>query len=184
MNHQTYEDWVFKNYSDNEETMASEQVQSLEEHLQNCESCRMKAEAWEHIETNLLGANMVGPRPGFVQRWQANLQAERQKLHQRQTAMTLVFSAAGIAVLAGLLLFLVWPWLRSPNVILWTMVYRMFTVYAYIEVAQGVFGTLFQTVSGFIPLTWWVIFMGLVSELGVLWIVSYRILTNPRRILR
>jgi hypothetical protein len=87
-------------------------------------------------------------------------------------------------LLLGILLFLVWPWMRSPNVFLWTGLYRLFTLYAYADAARDFISTLFQTAAGVVPLTWLVIFVGLLSELGVLWIVSYRVLTNPRRITR
>ena len=184
MKHQTYEDWLFTYYGDTTEMMSSERVSALQEHLQSCESCRQMANAWELVEMQLSAKPMLEPKPGFTNRWQAHLRADRNRMHQRQTASVLIFSSVSIAILIAVLLTLVWPWMRSPNVFLWTWLYRTFTIYAYAGVVGDIMGTLFQTATGVIPLTWWVVFVGLISELGVLWIVSYRLLTNPRRIKR
>jgi hypothetical protein len=44
------------------------------------------------------------------------------------------------------------------------------------------FSAAFRAATGVVPVVWWVLFAGLLCELGVLWVVSFRLLTNPRRI--
>jgi hypothetical protein len=39
-------------------------------------------------------------------------------------------------------------------------------------------------IADLMPLAAWVFGFGLFSEMAVLWVVSYRLLTNPRRITR
>lgn len=184
MNHHTYEDWLFAHYDRDEEALAPQQAEALREHLGSCEACRLLAHSWEAMEAQLRAEPMLGPEVGFASRWHARLEADRLRTHQRQTMTALVFSSAGVVLLLGILLFLVWPSMRSPNVFLWAGLYRLFTLYAYADAARDFISTLFQTAAGVVPLTWLVIFVGLLSELGVLWIVSYRVLTNPRRITR
>jgi len=183
MNHRIYEDWLFTS-QDDPQALTPEQDNALHEHIQDCESCRSLAIAWEQVENELLNEAMLAPEPGFSLRWQARLQADRLQKHQRQTTALLIFSSLGVTALLGVMLALAWPWLRTPGVFLWVGLYRLFTLFAYADAAEGFMATLLQTATGVIPFVAWVILAGVLSELAVLWGVSYRLLTNPRRITR
>ena len=183
MNHRTYEDWLFDSYDDDEQ-LPAQQAADLQAHLQECEDCRSLAAAWEQVEIELRQAPLLAPRPGFAMRWQANLEADRQRIHQRQTAAALLFTSFGIASLVILMLALLWPWMRSPDVFLWVWLYRLITMLSYADALRGFLSATLQAASGAVSLAGWVFFAGLLSELAVLWVVSYRLLTNPRRIIR
>lgn len=182
MNHHIYEDWLFDHYENTEEPLTVQQADELRSHLQSCESCRSLSEAWREVGALLHDAPVRGPRLGFSARWKARLEYERRRSYQRQTVTVLALGTTGAVALIGLLVVLALPWMQASNVLLWTLVYRLFALYAYANAVQDLVTSALQSTVGLIPLTWWVVFMGLLSQLGVLWIVSYRMLTNPRRI--
>jgi hypothetical protein len=181
MNHRIYEDWLFAS-QDEPQALTPEQHNALHEHMQDCESCRSLAIAWEQVETEFRNEPMLAPEPGFSLRWQARLQADRLHKHQRQTTILLIFSSLGVAALLLVMFALAWPWVRTPGVFLWVSLYRLLTLFAYVDAAEEFIATLFQTATGAIPFVVWVILAGVLSQLAVLWGVSYRLLTNPRRI--
>ncbi len=74
------------------------------------------------------------------------------------------------------------PWIQSPKALVWAGVYRLITLFSYVQLAQDVVLPFFQAATGAVPLFWWIIIAGVLTQLGVLWVVSYRILTNPWRI--
>ena len=183
MNHQTFEEWLFVSDDEAEEVLTSPQANRLNEHLQTCESCRQLSVALDEVEVQLRGASMLAPSPGFINRWQIQLEMDREKQHQRQTIGIIIFGVIAVVSLLTALVFVTLPWMRSPNVLLWTLLYRIFTMALYVDIAGELLMRLFQSASGVIPsLSWWILSVGLISELGVLWIVSYRLLTKPRRI--
>lgn len=177
MNHKRYENWLFA-----EQELAEQDLVSLQDHMQGCEECSTLAASWQVVETHLRLAPMQSPRAGFAARFEARLDVERKRLNQRQTFAVMAFSVVAATLLFVSLLILVWPWLRSPDVFLWNWIYRAFTFANYAEATSDFLAPLFRSVPAVIPATWWILFIGLVSELCVLWVVSYRLLTNPRRI--
>jgi predicted anti-sigma-YlaC factor YlaD len=183
MNHRIYEDWLFAS-QDEPQALTPEQHNALHEHVQDCESCRSLAIAWEQVEAELRDEPMLAPEPGFSMRWQVRFQADRLQHHQRQTTALLILSSLGVVTLLGVMIALAWPWIDTPGVFLWVGLYRLFTLFAYADAAEAFMATFLQTATGVIPFAAWVILAGLLSELAVLWGVSYRLLTNPRRISR
>jgi len=184
MNHQPFRDWLFTGDEPGEDVLAQQQRAELQEHLQNCESCRSMSDAWLIAEKNLQGKVMVGPKPGFTSRWETRLEVERRRIHRRQTTLVLLFSISGVVVLLATFAILIWPWLGSPSMLLWTWIYHLFTLYSYAELGQEILINLLRTATIAVPITWLIVLVGLLSELGVLWIVSFRLLTNPRRIMK
>ncbi len=184
MNHQLYEEWLFTYYDPAEEELTSQQIAELEAHLQGCQDCRKLADGWRGAGAQLRKAQEVAPQPGFTDRWQARFMVERQRLHHRQTLAMLIFAIGGAALLFGSLVVISAPWLREPRLLFWSWVYQMITLFAYADVVREVAASLFRTTTGAIPLVGWVFLAGLLCELGVLWVVSFRLLTNPRRIMQ
>jgi hypothetical protein len=182
MDHQVYEDWLFIDLDKTEKTLTPEQEASLQEHLETCESCRLLAAAWQEMESQLSIASMLAPESGFAQRWQTRLEADLERLHRKQSVTVLAFSVGGAILLFASLGLLALPALLNPDLVIWTWLYRVFNLVSYVFDFQEIFSALFRTATGIIPSGLWVILIGLLSELGVLWVVSYRLLTNPRRI--
>ena len=123
----------------------------------------------------------MSPDDWEVLRWQGRLEADSQRMQRKQSLAILGLSMAGAALLLGSLLIVLWPVLQSPQVLFWTWVYRLMGLYTTLGTIQEFTSVLLQTMFGVIPLIWWVIIAGILSELGVLWVVSLRWLTNPQR---
>jgi len=184
MNHQPYLDWIFYDDETVEDQRTLQQQKEFEEHLQGCSYCRSISDAWRGTEGCLQSQTMISPSPGFSSRWKVRLEEDRKLSHRHQTQATLVVSIGGAFLLLASLAILTWPWLSSPSLLLWTWIYHIFTLYSYVELVQEIVIRLLQSATVAVSISWLIISIGLLSELGVLWIVSYRLLTNPRRILR
>lgn len=178
MNHKPYSDWLFEEAN----MISPEQSKALHEHLVKCDSCQNLSGSLHQLETVLSRAELVGPEAGFSARWQVRMQVRRAQSHRRQIAATLFAIVSGILLLIGLFVYIAWPWLRTPNLLIWTWIYQWFTVYAYIDALRDTLSAIFGGMNGLFPLTGWVFSLGILSELAVLWVVSYRLLTRPRRV--
>ncbi len=176
MKHQVFEEWLFT-----EDPLSPQEQEALQDHLRECESCSLLSTAWHSVEMELQQAEFVLPVAGFTSRWQARLEADLKREQRKQSLAILGFSMAGAALLLGSLLVVLWPVLQSPQVFFWTWVYRLMSYYETLGTIQEFTSVVLQTMFGIIPPIWWVIFMGILSELGVLWVVSLRWLTNPQR---
>lgn len=95
MNHQTYEEWALM-----PESLSPEEHQSLKQHLAECESCRKLSANWAKAESLLQEAALVGPAPGFTQRFTASLAARKAKEHRRQVRKFLII--LGVILLAAM----------------------------------------------------------------------------------
>jgi hypothetical protein len=178
MNHKPAIDWLFEDSDELSQTQSA----VLQEHLAGCESCQELAESYRQVATVLKRSEQIGPEAGFASRWQVRLQASREKAHRRQIMATLAFVTGGTFLLVGLLVFIAWPWLRSPNLLLWTWIYQVITLFTYANALREVVVPAIWQITDLMPLAAWVFGFGLLSEMAVLWVVSYRLLTNPRRI--
>ena len=181
MKHRPFEDWLFAD-DQMDDILPSRDTAALEEHLQSCSSCRDLAGAWRGVESQLRMAPSVAPRPGFASRWQARLEAEHKRLERRQSLAVLGFNLTGAALLFGSLALLALPALESPRVLLWAWLYQFLQLLSYVFVAQDLLSTLIKGLASGIPLVGWVFLAGMICELAVLWVVSFRLLTKPRRI--
>ncbi len=183
MNHRLYEEWLLAG-EDPETELTQQQAAALQEHLQSCEACRALAGAWREVKACLQEEPVLAPKAGFTNRWEMRLEAERERSQQRQIIIALVFALGGVLALGSTLVVLVWPWLRSPSVVLWVGLYRLFELYSYVQAAQGLLSGMLHLAAGGVPVVWLMIFAGLLCEMGVLWVVSFRLLTNPRRVMK
>jgi hypothetical protein len=180
MNHQFYTDLLFEDTED----LSPEQSQILNAHLESCENCRSLARAFFGLEAVLNQADMVEPEPGFTARWQTRLENNRLQAYSRQIIKTSVFVLGGLLLLSGAMLLMIWPLLRTPSLVFWTWVYQLFSLYTYVGAFEDFVASLFRSSMGVTPLIAWVFCLGMLSELAVLWIISYRLITNPRRVIK
>jgi predicted anti-sigma-YlaC factor YlaD len=178
MNHSPYQDWLF----DDEQPLSDVQMLQLHQHLRECAECRELSSALNQMEASLKQKPMAAPAAGFTQRWQARLLNDRAAAHRRQTRLTLGFILSGLAtLLVGMLIFL-WPWLTAHEAVFWAAAYQLYSVYLFLASVGEFLTNLLKAMTQVIPLVGWVLAIGMVFELGVLWVVSYRLLTNPRRL--
>lgn len=177
MKHQLYETWIFA-----DEALTAAQQAELDAHLGACQDCRTLAQAWGQVARTLQAAPVTAPAPGFTVRWEARLEAERERNARRQTLATLVFTVIAAVLLFGSLVMLTLPLVQSPNALLWAWLSRVVSLVTFADVTGDLFGTVLRTVADIVPLGVWVLLTGIASLLGTLWVVSFRLLTAPRRI--
>jgi hypothetical protein len=182
MNHQPFENWLLS-----EEPLPEDGERALREHLAACNQCSEIEDAWLDVANLFAEIPEIEPAPGFVNRWQANLETDRaatKAMRQRwQSWIVLVLIANGAAlalILTGVQLFRTYTSL-SDFVLSW--VYRAATAIVLANGFQNAFITLFRTIPGLIPTAWWIGIAITLSVSTLLWIVSMAKLTSlPRRI--
>lgn len=181
--HQVFEGWLFSKLERSRagqgvEPLSPEQEIALEQHLQTCESCRMLAAAWPELEGEMRQTPVLEPAPGFSSRWLAIELADRRRLERRQALASLAFTMGAAVLLGGSLLILSLPVLRTPANLFWAWVYEILNLVSWMDTVQEIGSGLARS----LPVTTWVLLAGLVSQLAVLWVVSLRVITNPRRV--
>lgn len=178
MNHMPFEDWLLE---PPDEGLDAQQTAALHSHLATCSECAGLAQAWPQMERRLRAADLVEPRPGFADRWQARWQADlRQRAYRRQAGLALGFSLGGAAALLALLTALAWPWLQAPELLVWAWGSQLLALYG----LAGQVGLLAAQLArpAALPLALWAFLCLLLALLAVVWAASYRLLTYPRRI--
>jgi len=176
MNHQYFEDLLFA-----EQPLTPQDNAVLQAHLQDCESCQMLAGAWQEVENQLHRSAMLEPAPGFTDRWQTRLARDGQRVQRRQSMLLLGFSIGGATLLLASLAVLLLPMADSPIVFVAAWLSRLAEMANIVVSAGDVVSSIFQSVSGSVSLFWVILGSGLVSLLAVVWLVSYRVLSAPRR---
>ena len=182
MTHQSYEELIFRRMQNSGESISPEELNELEHHLSNCQPCRQLSNVWMEVENEFRLTKMLSPQPGFSKRWKLRLDAERVIAQRNQTRLFSGFLVIGIVITLGLLVFAVWPWIQSPQSLLWSWLYQIVEFSYIFGTLGGLISTVFRISAGVFPLSWWFVFVGLMSQLIVLWIVSYRKLTMSQRI--
>lgn len=174
--HRPFEDWVLS-----ETTLSPQDTLALNEHLDQCESCRNLAAAWGEVETRLRSRVQIAPQAGFTARWQERWARERRRQQRRQTLVIMLFSVGGAVALMVLLGIILLPILQSPRPILLALVYQVTRTVASFTSTASVFGSLARPLLGIIPPSLWVGIGTAIGALAVVWIVALRKLTSPWR---
>jgi hypothetical protein len=175
-NHLPFREWIRSG-----DPLTPEQNQSLQEHLRSCPECSQIQAALLEVQSLFQSSGMVAPAIGFADRWQQRLVFHRIK-QQRQKAWVLFFVASFMAVLilsliSGRFLLI----LTSPTVILSSAVY----LWTYTLIAlEGIREIGWQLVRLLPPISLlgFTFFLGFISLMSVLWLVTYRQLTAVRRV--
>lgn len=181
MNHQPYREWLFASSDEPGEALTPDQNAALQTHLDECSECQSLSAAWQAVEADLLAAPQISPAPGFAARWQKRLAFERRQRANRQGVLLMITSSAVGLFLVGILVFVAWPLLSSPGLLVWTYLYQVLRWVSIFDAFQQFAGSLFRAAD--LPLispVGWVFIFGCITMLCVLWVVSYRLLTNPR----
>lgn len=176
-NHMYYEDLLLSG-----EALTPEEKRALEAHLQECAGCRQLSTSWRAVERQLSSAPVLSPQPGFTARWLVRLEQDWRTIQRRQTLATLLFCVGGAALLLASLGLLVPPILGSSKFYLLAWVYRWMGEITLIGHAGEAASTFGRTLVNAIPPYGWMLMVGFASQLAVLWFVTLRFLTNPRRV--
>jgi predicted anti-sigma-YlaC factor YlaD len=167
MRHQPFESWLYER-----ETLSRDQTRDLENHLENCDSCRTLANAWMDIEGQLFSTSQVAPAPGFTQRWRARLADHQQQVNHRQMGAMLLTTATGLAVLSVLfgaeLLQIVQP--AIPTIVAWGG--KVANFFANLNMFRLIMGILVEATVESIPLAYRVVLPFSLAGLAAVWVLS------------
>ncbi|MFM8321521.1 MAG: hypothetical protein ACKOC5_11460 [Chloroflexota bacterium] len=178
MTHAPYEDWIFEE----PDHLSVDQRAGLQAHLQSCASCQALAVSLGQVELRLRQAPQLAPTDGFAARWQVQL-AERRLRHHRQALLALGLGLAALLALLALGLWAAAPYLTNLDASLWVGIYQMIGFYNFAQQVGLFFATLARAAFDVLPMIVWVFALGILCQLGVLWVVSFRLITNPRRVM-
>ncbi len=181
MNHQPFENWLLS-----EDPLPEDDERALLDHLVNCDQCNELEASWLDVANLFVNIPDVPPAPGFVNRWQATLEADQaaiKVMRQRwQSWILLVLIANGAALtllLMGVQLFRTYDFV-TDWVLSW--VYKAATAMVLANGFQNAFITLIRTVPQVIPTGWWIGIAITLSISTIVWIFSMNKLTSlPRR---
>ncbi len=181
MNHQPFETWLLS-----DETLSPENASALEVHLQTCTHCQQLQDGWLGVVDIFDDAPDVEPAPGFVNRWQAGLEADRQvELVARYRWQSWIMLILIANVVAGLIFLLGTQFLttfESPAQFVLFWVYRLASTLTFATTAQNIFVTLLRTLTSIVPAGFWVALAAGMGASSVVWIVSITSLAAiPRR---
>jgi len=164
MKHKPFETWILLH-----EPLSPDQALALEEHVLDCQHCREIQQALSGVEALFQTTIDAEPMPGFNQRWRNRLEQERHEAlmhrHRWHSWMALVILGNTVAFWAIMLGRLLLSTFNSPAEFLLMWVYRLTSLFSSLTAARHLFSTLINTLSGFVPLTGWLLIVGVSSLL-------------------
>jgi len=182
MTHQPYEEWIFINTSREKDLLTWAQRVELQKHLDNCPTCRSLFDAWRDVEQDLGRTPDIAPKSGFSRRWLDHLETQ----HDEQFMRTIraLFAIIGVGCLTLFIFLVVISSNRamSPADQIWNIIVNIYQISSYFEVVFRYAIVIFGTAARTIPLSWFLLFAGVASELIVLWFLLFRVITNARRL--
>ncbi len=182
MNHQPFETWLFS-----EEPLTDEDQRKLQEHLEICEQCQELNTAWSDIESLISESPPAEPVPGFVNRWQARLDADRRietlMKHRWQSWIMVVLILNILGITFIFLSLQVSSRINSFSDLLLNLVYRATSSITMLNALQDIGFAIWRVMTSVVTPGGWTILAG-VSLLGaVVWIVSlHKLISIPRRV--
>jgi len=177
LNHQPFRDWLFS-----EEPLDPQDALLLQEHLRNCEECQRQRQAGNEALHFIQITREVSPAPGFLNRWQERLAAQRLR-RQHKLAWIFFGVAAGLALIS--LTVLGWQVLeafRAPQNLL---LFFLLKVAGWVTLLDSVgdYLSIFRALLPGLPVVGLVFFVGFISMISVLWLATYKRLNAVRRII-
>lgn len=152
----------------------------LEQHLQNCDTCRTANDTLHALEKVLRSDAIANPTVGFTDRWFVRLQVSRAAAHRKQTKLTIAGIGLALLFLGALLLYRVWPLIQSPHLLLMSWVYRLLEVYAYLGTITEFTRVLVSAAPSFLPVLVWLFSVSMLIFMMVLLFLSHRLITVNR----
>lgn len=168
MSHQPFEDWLFSG-----ESLESQQEQSLQDHLNQCEQCQAISIALDQVNEVFISSPSPEPAEGFTQRWfdRLAIAQEQGQIKRTWTIILAFFTAATFITIAITLLNL--------NTLNWT--YQLSQFIASFSLFAGKINQIWRflrSLSGVFPLILPIMiilgfgFISLISVLFITWISS------------
>jgi hypothetical protein len=179
MNHQLFEDRIIS-----EEPQTTSEKIALEDHLRSCNSCQLYQASWKATEEKLRNVQMVSPRNGFTERWQAGLVADLVRKQKHQSLWLLVIYMTGAITMFLLLGLLALPLLLSPEPLFLALALWITKWISTLDIVFDFISILLKTMNRIVPLTLWIGIGVALCSLSSLWFVAYRRLSSAWRIVR
>ena len=163
MNHQPFESWLLDDLH-----LAPEQKRELDTHLRTCTQCTALA------ETGLVlrATRMVSPAAGFTARFQERLAARRLAERRQRFWGVIVFTLAGVSVLAWMAAPLIGPVLDSPAGWITLLLSYILFIVSSVQAMTEVGSVLLRVVPGFVPPFVWMVLASALAGISLLWTVS------------
>lgn len=169
MNHQPFENWLL-----NDQPLSHEEKRELDSHLRGCQYCTNLAETGLALHAT----HMVSPAPGFANRFQARLEAQRIAQRRRNLWGVILFTCAGLGLIAWLAAPLLGQIASSPaewfSLLVGLVLFVISSVQALVEIGM----LLLHVAPGFIPPYLWMIPASGIAGLVLLWTISIWRLTR------
>lgn len=164
--HLPFEDWLLW-----PEDLPPDQAQALHEHLESCLVCRGLAERWRAADSRLANAPMLAPRPGFLQRWQAQETARQVAERRWQAWLFLALAGSGSLILAATI---GWQSLAtiSPTHLLVSLLETGVTLGSQIGALGEIAQVLRHGLQAFFPPALWLAMLVGLAALSLLWLIS------------
>jgi hypothetical protein len=163
MNHRPFEDWMLE-----DQKLTPEQTLELQNHLRTCTQCAALAE----VDLALGKSKAVAPAPGFVNRFQVRLAAQRQTQHKRVIWGFLILAISVVSVLS----WFAWPLLKvvfdSPVEALSTWLSYLLSLWFWLQAVGQASAVLLRVIPTFIPPYFWPLAVFALAGWGVLWGLS------------
>jgi hypothetical protein len=172
MNHQPFENWLF----DHKE-LSPLQHQQLKSHLEQCKKCQQLASAWHLVERQIDLSTPASPRPGFTDRWCADLPA-RKAAHQKDDGRRWLIGLSSGAALTLLILIVLNSNTQSISHILGSVANLYTRLAAWISQIRNFIFILANTIPSYV---WVAIIVALVSWLVVAGLVWTYALTHVKK---
>ena len=177
LEHYDYETMIF-----NEAPLRPEEQTDLQAHLEQCDECRSLAAAWQGMQRDLSAAPVQAPAAGFAGRWEQRLEHDHQRTHHKQALVSLGLSMAGALFLVLALVFWLSPVFATPKVYLYAFLYQALNLIVAADMVQNMLFGFVRSAASPLTLVIGLILVGIVSQLGVLWLASIRLATQTRRV--
>ena len=135
------------------------------------------------MEYQLKSAPLRSPEPGFTNRWQARLAQDQLRFQRRQSIYMLALGSGVALALVILIGVWAWPLIKNPLPYLMVWGYQLTTSFYFFSDVGRALGTVARALVGLVPGTLWVAMLVALGSLGVIWIVAFRKLTSPWRVI-
>ncbi len=169
MNHQPFETWLLEDAA-----LSIEEKRKLNLHMRECEHCKALAETGLALHST----RQVAPAPGFTDRFLERLEARRIAQRRRNFWGVILFTLAGLGMIAMLVAPLVSRIADTPAEWISLLAGLIIFVLSSIQALVQVGFVLLRVVPGFIPPYLWLIPASGAAGLSLLWAVSIWRLTR------
>jgi hypothetical protein len=163
MNHQPFEDWLL-----NDKKLSDAEKRELNAHLQGCPRCA----AISKTGFALRAARVISPAPGFAQRFETRLSAQKIVERRRRLWGMFLLILTGMGLSGWFAAPYLYAFLSAP--VDWITAgfgYLLFAVTSIFTVIEAT-SILLNVIPNLIPSYVWMVFASATAGLGLLWTVS------------